>query len=234
MSDIRVVLFNCVLLLSVPHSGVASEISVDAWLLQTLVDENGVRDSDGSFSLTNPFSAQHNAAIGISTAHSIISASWNSSGFLQFLLDAQHAAAGSSNLFSRSTGTIYVTPQVDSFVSIALQYDYALGSGIREAIIQTAVSETNGDALLYHFDFANTLVDPSVGQLDFDSGGILLSAGVQYWLQYQVELHSFSGSPTSLSHGNGHVAINISPVPEPATLFLISAALPLLFRRRRR
>lgn len=224
----------------VANSTMAAEIDVTSWVLRSRVTANDIGSAiDGTNTVQNPFHKVDHAELpspggATSTADAEYFASWDSDGFLSFILHGEHTAAGNPALFSRSTGTIYVTPQVDSVLTIDIEYNYSLASGIRQAFIDTGVGEVGGDVLLYYADSANNLVDPPDGQLTFESGEIFLSAGLQYAIAYRLELNSFGGSPSLLSHCDGTVEIDISPVPEPATLALFAIAFPFILRPRRR
>ncbi len=87
-------------------------------------------------------------------------------------------------------------------------------------------------ALLFDARTRTNLVHPSIGNLSHDSAPVALFAGTQYVFQYGLELGASSGSPDALSHANGFLSMQIAPIPEPATLAILSVAGPFIVRRR--
>ncbi|HWL92747.1 MAG TPA: hypothetical protein VNT79_04365 [Phycisphaerae bacterium] len=181
----------------------------------------------------NPFSAEQFAQIDASTAHSLLSAHWDGAGNFDFLVTGDHVAAGHPQmLVTRSSGTIYITPSLNSLLSIDILYDYSLGSGMREARVKGAVADSEG--LVYNAEvIRDTLSSPSTGQITVDSPPIPLNAGTQYALVYLLRLMSFSGSPSSLSQGEGFIRLELVPIPEPSTSAMILSAGLFTIRRGR-
>jgi len=218
----------------------ASEVSIDSWDIGSVITGSGIgSDADGTGAVENPFHRVDHAELpspggATSTADAEYFASWDSEGFFSFLVNGQHTAAGNPQmLVTRSSGTIYITPSLNSILSIDILYDYSLGSGMREARVKGAVADSEG--LVYNAEvIRNTLSSPSAGQITVDSPPIPLNAGTQYALVYLLRLMSFSGSASSLSQGEGFIRLELVPIPEPHTLALLALAGPLLLRKSHR
>ena len=221
-------------LLSSPSALIASDINVESWFLGTRVDYSATGQQSGQVSavVMNPFEADHLGAIENSTAQTQLSFYWNSQGHASFLIEAQHAAAGSPPIIEvTSSGNIWLTPSVESILTLDAVYDYALGSGNRRLDFNLAAVGGGGGIGVQHV-ISPIFGDPPVGQLVFHDE-LLLQPGIEYTLQYFIRHLSVSGSADSLSTGNGSVQFSIVPVPEPATALLVLAAAPIALRRRR-
>ncbi|MBK8266783.1 MAG: hypothetical protein IPK83_00095 [Planctomycetes bacterium] len=83
----------------------------------------------------NNLDADYSAMLQNSTSTCSISANWDTAGFLEFLLEAEHVGQGNASGFSRSTGSVQFIPSVDSILTIDAEYNYMLGNGDREAIM---------------------------------------------------------------------------------------------------
>lgn len=212
-----------------------SSISVEDWTLRATVGIGNGTDSRVNTAVQNPLLSSQFASLQSSTASSAYDVSWDATGFLEFLLDAEHVGQGNVSGFSRSTGSVHFIPSVDSILTIDAEYNYMLGNGDREAImsIGAGLYPSQQSTLFSTFQIAIPIGgDPPNGTHSFHASAPLV-AGEVYAFGYHLSVASFGGSPASLSHANGFFHATIQPVPEPATVFLIAAALPLLRRRRR-
>jgi MYXO-CTERM domain-containing protein len=138
-----------------------------------------------------------------------------------------------------SNGTIIFRPAVDSFVTLNGTWTYnhypaMLGStvfGMR--VVQPGAPNPWSDQKPGGTDY---LLPPS-GTLTL-SGSATLQAGVRYSVGYNISTDNFSnpGAPPAIAAwlGTGFIDITVQPVPEPAALALLAAAMPFLIRRRRR
>jgi len=215
-----------------------SEISIDAWTLRATVGIGNGIDSRVNTTVENPLSDFQLASLQSSTATSSYAASWDSAGFLDFLVEGEHAGQGTPGTigFARSTGSIELIPAVDSTLVIDASYQFDLGSGDREAELTTRLAGGPAPGSVIHFLFQHALPiagDPPTGTFTVNES-FPLAAGATYFLNYTMALRSFGGSPSSLSLGDGYVHFSIAPVCEPTTCLLLLAAAPVLLRRRRR
>jgi len=154
----------------------ASEVEVDSWGQSSVVEGEGIGfAADGTGMVQNPFHKIDHAELpspggATSTVDSEYFASWDSDGFFSFLVNAQHAAAGNPQLLqSRSSGTIFLTPSINSLLSIDLLYDYSLGSGIREARISAGVFVPGNGVIFSDEEIRLSLSSPPTGQISIDS-----------------------------------------------------------------
>ncbi|HWL92905.1 MAG TPA: hypothetical protein VNT79_05170, partial [Phycisphaerae bacterium] len=186
--------FIIVVLLS-PATLRASEVNVDSWSLSSLIHAHGVGFAgDGTGAVANPFHKVDHAALpspggATSTVDAEYSASWSGDNFI-FLIEMTHAAAGNPlSLVTRSSANIWIVPEVDSTLRIDAEYNYALGPGIRTALMETTIFQENastGEVFIYGYqEYAVTLGDPPVGQFTLDSPDIPLPAGSRYLLGYR-------------------------------------------------
>jgi len=222
-----------VVMISSNSAGASLAVSVDEWRLTTRIADisNLPPISNTITNLSNPLGASDLVKYQNSTANSDYSAAWDTGGFFSFTVFGQHAAQGDDDLYSRSSGTIRITPSIVSLLVITGEYDYTLASGIRGASISGTTSFPNGSPLYTYQESKISIFDPPSGVMSFASGEIPLSAGVQYTLGYMLKLDSFSGSPTSLSHGNGFVSFELTPAPEPATMGYLASLCTIIVLR---
>ncbi len=231
--SIRLLLSVLFATLSLTMQSMASEILIDEWRLGTRVGigselVTGIHDV-----VVNPFSDSHTLALGNSFANSFYQFGWDDSGLAEFLITANHAAAGTVGplIQSLSSGNIWLTPSVESILTLDAVYDYALGNGDRQLNYAVGAGGGTGGIGVSH-QIIPVIGHPSSGQLTFHDE-LLLQPGVEYTLAYYMIHRSVSGSPDSLSSGSGSVQFSIIPIPEPATGALLAPAMLLAFRRRR-
>src|SRR5690606_5431935 len=153
------------------QSSFAAEVDVTAWSIQSTIFMGSGGSSDGTTTISNPLAAVYSTTLQNSESTSIVTADWTPTGHLDFYIEAEHHCQGTGlgpgNFNScRSGGTIYFTPQVDSLIHIAAEYNYALGNGIRNADIFIGVWVVGvTPALLFDARTRTSLVHPSVGTL---------------------------------------------------------------------
>ncbi len=231
----------CGLMLAAFHCATvrASEVDVLEWTLRTSTQVGNGNDARIVTVLANPLLGNYLAGIGNSTADSTIDANWDVAGFFDFFLTGEYVDQGSStdlSGYSRSSGSIWFIPAVDSTLTIAAEFNYDLGNGDRRAELRTSVG--GGPAppsiLLSRSRLAIPIGgSPSEGTFTINDSVPLL-AGETYVFGYGLELSSHGGSPTSLSMGDGFFHATITPVPEPTTaLLLLIVAASVVARRRR-
>jgi len=215
----------------------AGWIDVVSWELDAEITMSQIgSDGEVSFTPTNPFQETQNAMVGISTAQSIYDVSWDAAGFLDFLVEGEHAGQGTPGTigFARSTGSIELLPAVDSTLVIDASYQFDLGSGDREAELRVNAGQDGVGSIFFSRQLAIPIAgDPPQGTFTVQQT-LPLSGGTLYGIGYSMSLWSFGGSPSSLSLGDGYVHFSIAPVCEPTTCLLLLAAAPVLLRRRRR
>lgn len=182
--------------------------------------------------VSNPHQGTYFASMGNSTAFSSINAAWDADGFFDFLIEGVYADQGSTSGFSRSSSSIYLVPAVDSLLTIDAEFNYALGSGDRRSTLSVGVYHVGVGSVFSSIQRGLPIGgDPPIGTLTLNDT-ILLEAGVHYDFGGLMEISSFSGSPTNLSHADGHLRLSIAPIPEPATLTLLLIVAPALRKRR--
>ena len=235
----RLPLLTAAMLAMAFQSGLAAEVDVTAWSIQSTIFMGSGGSSDGTTTISNPLAAVYSTSSQNSESSSIVTADWIPTGHLDFYLEAEHHCQGTGlgpgNLNScRSGGTIYFTPQVDSLINFSAAYNHALGDGTREALLSVGLTEVGITPSIINATQRHiTLVDPPVGTLSYQSDPTPLSAGTAYVVNYRLRLMGSGGSPDILSHADGYFSMQITPIPEPGTLAVLSALAPLILLRRR-
>lgn len=135
----RIALIGILLNLGLLSGGaLAWAIEVHDWSLSASVFVPGVgSDSDFSGTPANPFSATLSAQQSSTLAISEHVFAWQPNGTATFLIEAQHAAEGNAGgpvLHARTNGSIWLTPSIESILTIDAVYNYALGNGDRRSI----------------------------------------------------------------------------------------------------
>src|SRR5690606_38740458 len=119
--------------------------------------------------------------------------------------------------------------------SVDLELNYNQAAGDRDALISLLAFDITANEHVYLFsNRRHTLTGQYIGQMTYAPDPALLTPDHQYVVLYTLSLEVFSGSPDDLSHADGHFSMQIAPIPEPATLAILSVAGPLIVRRRRR
>lgn len=218
------------------HRASAAAVDVLDWDLGT-----GIRlDDVGNQTILrttvqNPFVDTVNVLVSNSTAQSIYDVCWDAAGNFDFLIETEQSEQGNSLGYTTSIGSIQFIMPADSLLTLDAEFNYALGNGDREAYLRGAVYQTGVGFVELIEDFAIPIVGDSPTGTFAEQAVVPLDGGVEYELGYWFELDSYGGSPTSLSHGDGHMSFHIEPVPEPATglLLVFAVAMPVFIRRSR-
>ena len=135
-----VISLSCALLACASLGSVARGTEVNEWRLTSRVEGDGVGLASNTFTnIANPFTENHSVNAQNSVATTSYSATWDARGFFQMTVFGHHTAAGNNNLFSRSTGVVHFTPQIDSVLTFTGSYLYSFPGGDRVAHIATVV-----------------------------------------------------------------------------------------------
>lgn len=210
-------------------------VDVLEWILRTDVEIGATYDERVDTTLANPLQHTYLASVQDSIARSVIDTAWDEAGHFHFLVEGEHAQQGGDDNYCWSAGNFELIPDVDSVLTIDAEYNYALGAGDRRTEFVVGVYRSDTGAPVYSEMQRASLVagDPQQGTHSADAV-VPLDAGVGYIIGYDLELRSFSGSASDLSHGSGYANFSIAPVPEPACVLLLTFPMSLLVVRRRR
>lgn len=198
------------------------------------------QESAGSFPNSSPFIDAHEVSIGMSHSNATYDFNWIRT-FARFLVvtsqDAGDVPVGSS-LFSRASGQLRFISSQDLLLNLSAFYVYSgLGSEFVSDMRVDVVDRTPPQATCiacYSETGGPADLEPPSGVFSQTLTDILLPANRSYRITYNFALQTFGGGSSALAHGDGQLFFTLSVVPEPATLFLFAAALPILCRRRRR
>ncbi len=220
---------------------VAAGLVVDSWIIGTGVYDtqspSNPSEEDFSLSVENPFDACHRALLNDSSSTAAYDFSWTGD-VASFGLNVSHHL---EQLDGRTTtsGRIYITPSVDSIVTFSGTWEFAWPSA---AIGSTQVS-------LHIFDLAtensiasaigsggNLGLGPPFGSFSIGGSEVIRSGG-HYLLYYSAHVsHVDPTPPGTFGEASGNIHFTITPIPEPASLALLSfasLALPRRISRRR-
>ncbi|MFQ5502454.1 MAG: PEP-CTERM sorting domain-containing protein [Phycisphaerae bacterium] len=193
-----------------------------------------MNDSQGSFTVENPFLASQFASVGVSTAATNYDIAWSESSGA-FLIDGAHQTedVSSSTLFSRSSGGIIMSASQDLTINLDASYTYSAPSVGFFVRLSISIINLDQSEIVFddNVDGGPHVLGPPNGTLVIQ-GDALLPAGSTYTISYQMRLQSFAGGSNAIATGDGHVNMLIETVPEPSTLSLL--VIGLLVTRRRR
>ncbi len=122
-------------------------------------------------------------------------------------------------------GHLNVIPSVDSILTLDGSYIYNMPTQPARAAFAISVSKTNPSQSLYSNSQTRTnFAGPPSGTL-LVNDQILLPAGQSWRIQWGFAIDHFDDAiPGAASDATGHLAFQIHPVPEPATLSLLLLA----------
>ncbi|MBK8266780.1 MAG: PEP-CTERM sorting domain-containing protein [Planctomycetes bacterium] len=136
-----------------------------------------------------------------------------------------------------STVAINIIPTEDIRITFDASVTYAHTPGDETVVTfgGGVANLTQGfPVFVENFNAGNAYSEPASDVLTIQGEAILL-AGNTYRLGYTLDTDNgadFTHPPTGILDATGWANFTIAPVPEPSTVFLIAAALPLLRRRR--
>lgn len=237
MNRLPTILTTAAVLASVAAAQVKADLVVDSWDLISFVDgpESPQDPNDGVFfnTVQTPFVASHTGILGGSYVTTSYDIGW--------LLDEAHFDITTTHHLAQldgqttTSGRIFLTPSVDSLVTISGNWQYAwpsaavgstnIGIGVWDLATSKPISFEN--------DFGGNLtVEPPFGTLHA-SGNAFIPAGGQYMLYYIAMVHHIDPTPPGIfGEASGEFHFTITPIPEPAAAMLL--ALPFLAIRSRR
>jgi len=214
----------------------ADAFSIQSWLLTVGLNNGNTNEGAGSNTVMNPFNQAVSAHLNNSTPQAAYNFAWTTL-MADFSIDSSISCQGpisASSFGCSSSGKIVLSTTEDVILRSDIGLAWNLAPGDRQAILDfdvLTVGTPSTTLLTRSFGHSNINGGPpngSFGYLD----NTLLPAGGQYRIQYTISFLSFNGSPTALSTGTSHIGLHLEPVPEPATLGLLSfAAIPLIRRR---
>ena len=213
---------------------------VDSWSLTT-----GVQDYFGEFNQTlqstnmvqTPYVVHQMAQIGNSTAGTYLNVVIDDHHVVLVVEPDQYCIRETMHQ-SRCTasGEVIISPTQDVTVAFTGSYTYQLvgdPTSMGASISISKILPSGGQSIIGQGYSRESIFGPLSGTLLFNRSAVL-PAGSQYRITYQFI--SDAADPTLPVGGNvtgsGAFQIDVHPVPEPAALGALSAAVLLLHRRR--
>ncbi len=215
------------------------QIVVTDWFLTTGVQNLAPGGGQqGAFfeTVQNPFHDSHSATFGPGTAMTTYDFAWSGDN-ASFHIDASHVTPDLGSFFYRSgsTGNILFTTTTPLVAHLTGSYTYSMPFGGADVITSWRIWDN--DAQIERFvdvHQADTIVSPPPANGTFVSDRTaLIPANCNCLLQYTIELRA-GGNSGALETGSGSFTLTFQPVPEPATLLIITVGLSLARRNPRR
>ena len=230
-----VVFVACATLVICSGGARAAEFTIEDWFLSIGVI-NQFPDIVGSVfeEVQNPFVDAHEVHLWSSSSTASYRFEWSDS-LGSFLIEASQVAEGlgSSLLSSTSSGRIKILPTGDDLpFRVHGEYTYDLPVDGMHTIFDFAVRSLDGSRILFNevLVFDTTLGGGS--DTFVIDGEFTLPAGEIWDMDFGMIVGTSSAVVGSEATGSGFFDIQVG-VPEPATGWLVIAALLVLCRRRR-
>ena len=209
------------------------------WNLETVVSQFG--DGGGldfaSFQVVEtPFAESHMAMVNASTAFTEYLISWdNDLHTASFDITFDHFLSG-GRVNDDTTGDIIMTTSVDLIISAtgSLEYAHVPGDEVRVGTGMTlSVWPDGGGVFSVGESGGNGNFQPAAGTLMFSDSAVLPAD--TYLISYGTRIDTiFEDNPQGSATSFGSFHFDLVPVPEPATLFLVTVPMACFARRRRR
>jgi hypothetical protein len=221
--------------LGAPPRALADSFSVDQWGLTISVDSAWPDVAAATFhTVLNPFLNQHSVTLPSNPATSA-AAQYDISWLVNygsFNISAQLAAQDGNSVRSLASGTVYLQADADLTLNLDSILNYNLPTGLLGAFLSFDVrDQTAGQYLLTRSAWYITYPDPTGPGTLSCTGDAALPAGHEFRVQYQMSLQT-SGASSGLATADGFVNFTLEPLPEPASLALLTPLLLALRRRR--
>jgi len=225
-------------LLAVRADFAAASLNVSDWQLTTAVLDNSalstVRDFEILTTISNPFQAAANTAVGPNTATTAYDFAWSgdSGSFdIDMALNVE-----TFRVDALSTGIILISPTTDLLMTIDASLVYASVPGDLAFIgFNMKVLDATTFAAFFRENRrgGNLTLDPAVGTLSIN-GDVILPAGTTYRIDFRASNRNGSDpNPTGPITSSGFIHFDFQPIPEPATAWLIAIGAVALHRPRR-
>jgi len=221
---------------AVGSNAIAANIDVFEMGMTTLVLADGGQDFQSSLTVTNPLVTTQHAQLGLTEATTIIDLAWGPAGGRFDFLFNQVIDDSTGYVASTTAGQVNLTSDVDLWLEYEYTYSYSNLGGDAGIDSSTRVIQiTDGG-------FIDLMSDGQVGGaawLQPTSGTftasyqLLLPAGEPYGILYATEINSAADFGV-VGLGNGSLHFTLTPVPEPASAFLLAFAGTAVLRRQRR
>jgi len=149
-----------------------------------------------------------------------------------------HQAEGTNKNSHRSSsggGITFTSADTDLLVSVRAEYHYDFPADLMIADLRVGGFLLDPTEVIFAGidHYSTTFGGPGAGTLSIDDT-FLVPAGETFRIGYLVDISASLNSAGSLATGNGFIELDITPIPEPAAVAPLLAALLWLRPRRRR
>ncbi len=216
--------------------------NVDSLLLLNLVQDSSgpsiVQDADRITDILNPLQLNSTAQLADNIAASSYDYSWlEDAGIGDFHTTFDHEMRFTSDVRTVTRVELVIETTADVMVAFegSLAYSHTPGDFTDIGIGYSVVELSQFDVLLNEaLEGGNGDFLPASGTLDL-TGDVILPAGFTYRLSATVDnFNILIDDPVGIYDAEGFANFTIRPVPEPhvAWLFIVSAAIAVVRRRR--
>ena len=209
---------------------------VDFWTLSAACSAAGQNGGVFQNTVLNPFVYSHSVPVNSSMAQGSYQFAWDDlTG--TFRVDASVAGEGGSGTpLCAVDGRVQFHTTSKVLLSAEGEWTYHFSGGLRSAgILLTVNNHVTQEQVFVIGDTGQN--GPPVNDPNDDTlvatGNILLPAGGTYRMRWIMDTYAFSGSPASISTGNGYALFSLTTIPEPGSAALFVVGTSACWMRRR-